>query len=54
VLCCGLFGLGYYVWSRLKGNDAGGKTELPLLPFGVIPGIWTAVLYMTEFRAFGV
>lgn len=34
VLCCGLFGLGYYVWSRLKGNDAGGKTELPLLPFG--------------------
>lgn len=53
VLCCGLFGLGYYVWSRMRGNYKGGKTELPLLPFGVIPGIWTAVLYVTEFRAFG-
>lgn len=52
VLCCGLFGLGYYVWSRMRGNYKGGKTELPLLPFGVIPGIWTAVLYVMEFRAF--
>lgn len=54
VLCCGLFGLGYYVWSRMNGNDAGGKTELPLLPFGVLPGIWTAALYMTQIRTFGI
>ena len=54
VLCCGLFGLGYYVWSRIKGNDAGGKTELPLLPFGVIPGIWTAVLYVTQIQSAGI
>lgn len=53
VLCCG-FNLALAITScRRKGNYKGGKTELPLLPFGVIPGIWTAVLYVTEFRAFG-
>lgn len=54
ILCCGLFGLGYYVWSRIRGNYEVGKTELPLLPFGVIPGIWTAVLYVTQIQSAGV
>lgn len=54
ILCCGLFGLGYYVWSRMKGNYGAGKIELPLLPFAVFPGIWTAALYVTQIRTVGI
>ena len=54
VLCCGVFGLGYYVWSRMKGNYAAGKTEFPLLPFAVLPGVWTALLYMAQIRTVGI
>lgn len=54
VLCSGLFGLSYYVWCFTRGNHTAGKTELPLLPFAVVPGIWSAVLYMTQIQTVGI
>lgn len=44
LLGCGLFGLGYYVIGWIQKSGINGKTELPFLPFAVVPGMWIVAI----------
>lgn len=48
LLSCGLFGLGYYVVGWIRKSGINGKTELPFLPFAVVPGLWIVAVRLVR------